>query len=133
MLANTIRKLWNDEGGFVVSADLILISTILVIGVLVGLVTLRDQVVQEFGDLATAVGNLNQSYSFAGSTVTFTDRKGTSDTGDDEDLTFTVAGSSFADKTDLGETGTDEGSNTDPPNAAPAGIDLSVLVTAGEG
>ena len=56
MLASTIRKIWNDEGGFVVSADLILISTILVIGVLVGLVTLRDQVVQEFGDLATAVG-----------------------------------------------------------------------------
>jgi len=133
MLGNTIRKLWSDDAAFVVSADLILISTILVIGVLVGLVTLRDQVVQELGDLATAVGNLNQSYSFAGSTVTVTDRKGTATTDDDEDLTFTVAGSSFADKTDLGETGTDEGANTDPPNAAPAGIDLSVGATTGEG
>lgn len=120
MLASTIRKIWNDEGGFVVSADLILISTILVIGVLVGLVTLRDQVVQEFGDLATAVGNLNQSYSFSGASITFAGE------------TFTVAGSSFADKTDLGETGEDEGSNTDPPNAAPAGINLSVPATPGE-
>jgi len=91
-----------------------------VIGVLVGLVTLRDQVVQEVGDMATAVGNLNQSYSFSGATITF------------GGSTFTVAGSSFADMTDLGETGTNEGSNTDPPNAAPAGIDLSVAATTGE-
>lgn len=120
MLGNTMRKLWNDEAGFIVSADLILISTILVIGVLVGLVTLRDQVVQELGDLATAVGNLNQSYSFAGATITF------------DGSTFTVAGSSFADKTDLGEGPGDEGSNTDPPGAAPAGINLSVTATSGE-
>lgn len=133
MPSKTIQELWRDDAAFVVSADLILISTILVIGVLVGLVTLRDQVVQELGDLATAVGNLNQSYSFAGSTVTVTDRKGTSDPDDDEELTFTVAGSSFADMTDLGETGTDEGDNTDPPNAEPAGIDLSVAATTGEG
>jgi len=121
MLGNTIRKLWSDDAGFVVSADLILISTILVIGVLVGLVTLRDQVVQELGDMATAVGNLNQSYSFAGATITF------------GGSTFTVAGSSFEDMTDFGETGTNEGDNTDPPGAAPMGIDLSVAATVGEG
>lgn len=130
MLGNTIRKLWSDDAAFVVSADLILISTILVIGVLVGLVTLRDQVVQELGDLATAVGNLNQSYSFAAHTVTLTVNEGDPD---EETFTFTVAGSSFADMTDLGETGTDEGANTDPPNAEPAGINLSVGATTGEG
>jgi hypothetical protein len=119
MLSNTIRKFWNDEAGFIVSADLILISTILVIGVLVGLVTLRDQVVQEFGDMATAVGNLNQSYSFSGATITF------------DGSTFTVAGSNFLDASDFCETGTGE-NNPDPPGAAPAGINLSVGATAGE-
>ena len=31
------RKLWNDEAGFVVSAELVLIATILVLGMIVGL------------------------------------------------------------------------------------------------
>ena len=66
MLKSTAEKLWGDESGFIVSTDLILISSILVIGLLVGLVSLRDQIVQELGDVAVAVGNLNQSYSFAG-------------------------------------------------------------------
>ena len=59
-----LKKLWADEAGFVVSSELVLIGTILVIGVTVGLTTLRDQVVQELGDLAISLGNINQSYSF---------------------------------------------------------------------
>lgn len=104
--------LWGDESGFVVSSDLILISSVLVIGLLVGLVSIRDQIVQELGDMAVAVGNLNQSYSFAGHNVTFAS------------FTFTVAGSNFADASDFGENGTGE-ANTDPPNSEPAGIEVS--------
>ncbi|MCU0874361.1 MAG: hypothetical protein MUE50_18665 [Pirellulaceae bacterium] len=93
MLKSTTEKLWGDESGFIVSADLLLISSILVIGLLVGLVSLRDQIVQELGDVAVAVGNLNQSYSFAGQTVAF----GT--------FVFTVAGSNFTDESDFCEDG----------------------------
>jgi hypothetical protein len=89
-------ELWGDESGFIVSTDLVLISSILVIGMLVGLVSLRDQVVQELGDVAVAVGNLNQSYSFGAVTVAF------------GGYTFTVAGSEFADASDFCEIGTGE-------------------------
>lgn len=109
MFNNTSKRLWGDESGVVVSTDLILVSSILVIGLLVGLTSLRDQIVQELGDTAVAVGNLNQSYSFAGSTVTFVDDNGTpGNPGDDITYTFTAAGSNFTDTTDTGETGSGE-------------------------
>jgi hypothetical protein len=63
-----MMKLWNDEAGFVVSAELVLIATILVLGMIVGLVSVRDQVVQELGDVALAFARINQSYSFSGIT-----------------------------------------------------------------
>ena len=63
-----VQRLWNDEAGFIVSAELVLIATVLVIGMLVGLVTIRDQVVQELGDVADAFSEIDQSYSFSGVT-----------------------------------------------------------------
>lgn len=63
-----MKKLWSDEAGFIVSAELVLIATILVLGMIVGLVSVRDQVVQELGDIALAIGVINQSYSFSGIT-----------------------------------------------------------------
>lgn len=109
MSSRIIKQLWGDESGFVVSTDLVLVSTILVIGLIVGLVSVRDQIAQEFGDMAVAVGNLNQSYSFAAHSVTYVDDNGTpGNTGDDVSYTFTSAGSSFDDETDIGETGSDE-------------------------
>ncbi len=62
------RRLWSEEAGFVVSSDLTLIASILVLGMLVGLVSVRDQAMQELGDLAAAITSTNQSYSFAGVT-----------------------------------------------------------------
>jgi len=109
MFSSTAKQLWDDESGFVVSTDLILISSILVIGLLVGLVSVRDQIVQELGDMAVAVGNLNQSYSFAAHAVTYVDDNGTpGNPGDDVTYTFTAAGSSFTDTTDIGEVGSQE-------------------------
>jgi len=60
------RKLWNDEAGFVVSAELVLIATIVVIGLVVGLTSLRNQVVQELVDVGQAIGSMSQSYALAG-------------------------------------------------------------------
>ncbi len=60
------NRLWNDEAGFVVSTELILIATVLVIGMLVGLATLRDQVVQELADVAAAISDVDQSYAYTG-------------------------------------------------------------------
>ena len=88
------RRLWEDDLGFVVSAELILVATILVLGMIVGLVSLRDQVVQELGDVAAAFSQLNQSYSFSGITG----------------HTSTTAGSQFIDFTDFCDTPIDAAS-----------------------
>ncbi len=63
-----MSRLWKDQAGFVVSADLLLISSILVLGLLVGLASLRDQIVQELGDVGAAVAILQQGYSWSGVT-----------------------------------------------------------------
>lgn len=60
------NKLWNDEAGFIVSIELILIATIAVIGLIAGMASVRDAVVSELSDVAGAVQDLNQSYTFNG-------------------------------------------------------------------
>jgi len=63
MVTRTVGALWRDQRGFVMSAELVLYATIAVIGLIVGLATYREAVVQELGDTAAAVGALNQSYA----------------------------------------------------------------------
>ena len=63
---NAFRKLWSDDAGFIVSAELVLVATILVIGMIVGLTSLRNQVVQELVDCGQAIGSMSQSYTLAG-------------------------------------------------------------------
>lgn len=60
-----IKRLWNDEAGFVVSAELILISTIAVLGLIVALDTVRNAVTSELSDVAGALQDVNQSYEWA--------------------------------------------------------------------
>ncbi len=60
----TIRNLWKDERGFIISAEMVTIATLVVCGVIVGFSTVRDAVVNELNDLANALNSLNQSYSF---------------------------------------------------------------------
>ena len=54
------------QGGFVLTSELVLIVTILVIGMTVGLVSMRDSMTAEMHDVAEAIGNLDQSYAFNG-------------------------------------------------------------------
>lgn len=61
-----VKRLWSDEAGFIVSAELILIATIVVIGLLVGLAAVRDGIVSELSDVAGALQDVNQSYSIDG-------------------------------------------------------------------
>ncbi len=61
-----LQQLLNDESGFIVSAELVLIATLLVIGLIVGLSEVQHAVVAELNDVADAIGELNQCYSFSG-------------------------------------------------------------------
>lgn len=58
------NSLWNDDAGFIVSIELILIATITVIGLIVGFTVVRDAVVSELSDVAGAIQDLNHDYSF---------------------------------------------------------------------
>jgi Flp pilus assembly pilin Flp len=59
-------RFWREEHGAIVSAEIMLVATILVIGVIVGLSALRDSVVTELADVAQAIANVSQSYSYSG-------------------------------------------------------------------
>ena len=61
---NILNALKNDENGFVVSAELVLVGTILVLGMIVGLTELSYNVNQELEDLGSGIGAINQTYYF---------------------------------------------------------------------
>ena len=61
-----MRKLMNDEAGFVISAELVLVLTIAVLAMVVGLAAVRDAVVQELNDLSHAFGAVSQSTNVTG-------------------------------------------------------------------
>lgn len=63
-MRNLAQRLWQDDAGFVVSTELVLVATLLVIGITVGQSTLRDAVISELADTADAINQINQSYSF---------------------------------------------------------------------
>jgi type II secretory pathway pseudopilin PulG len=63
-----LKRLWGDDRGFVVSTELVLLATVAVIGLLVGMAAVRDGVISELSDVAGAVQDVNQSYSYDGIT-----------------------------------------------------------------
>ena len=65
-MATLAVKLWADEAGFIVSAELVLVSTILILGMVVGMSEVSFAVNQEMEDVASAFGSVNQSYRYAG-------------------------------------------------------------------
>lgn len=65
-MTQLFTSLLNDEAGFIVSAELILISTIVILGLVAGLSEISFAVNNELEDVASAVGSLNQSFYVAG-------------------------------------------------------------------
>lgn len=59
-------KFWEDEAGAVVSAELVAVSTVAVVGGTVGLTQLRTSVNRELEEMAFSVRSLDQSYSVPG-------------------------------------------------------------------
>ncbi len=111
-MKNLVMRLWRDEAGFVVSTELILIATILVIGVITGLVTIRDAVVTELADVADAISEVNQSYVWGGITA----------------HCATTSGSTFVDQTDFCETPGGGRSGDQDPAAGAQCVDICLGV-----
>jgi len=64
------RQFWSDQEGSVSPFATVLMVTILVIGIIPGISTLRDHIVQNYGDVAVALESLDQSYSYTVNGVT---------------------------------------------------------------
>jgi Flp pilus assembly pilin Flp len=58
----TLKSLLNDENGFIVSAELIIVATIVVLSMVVGLSEISFSVNNELEDVGSAVGTMNQSF-----------------------------------------------------------------------
>jgi len=112
-----IKRMWNDEAGFVVSAELILIATIAVLGLIVALDTVRNAITSEMSDVAGAIQDVDQSYAYSNVTG----------------HSSHVAGSDFLDAKDFCDTVDDNAAIDDNCVVHPgltnqeAGLQLSVL------
>jgi len=62
-LLNALRQ---DEHGVILSAEIVIVGTVLVIGLMTGLACLQKSVNSELGDFAKAIDSIDQSYSFSG-------------------------------------------------------------------
>lgn len=83
--------------GFATTSELLLITTVLVIGLIAGWVTVRNSVNAELEDFAEAAGDVNQSHAFAG---VLNDNNAAS-----------TSGSLFADASDEFAADSDDGNN----------------------
>ncbi len=116
-----LKKFWNDEAGFVVTVEMILVATVLVIGLVAGLAMLRDAVLAELGDTAQAFGAMDQSYSVGGANY---------------DAVASSAGSDYLDVADGSDQLAADGAPLDGAGAAgiiiaPATADVSAFTAEG--
>jgi len=58
-----LQKLLRDESGAVVSAEIVIVATVGVLALVAGWEAVSTLVATELGDIANAVGSMNQSYS----------------------------------------------------------------------
>jgi hypothetical protein len=62
-----VVKVWNDDcGSSLVTSEILFLFAILVLGVISGLVAVRQALLSELVETAQALLALNQSYSFSG-------------------------------------------------------------------
>ena len=60
-----LKCLWQDEHGVILSTEIVIVGSVLVVGLITGMANLQQAVNGEMEDLAGAIGSLNQSYSYS--------------------------------------------------------------------
>ena len=65
-MTNLMMNLMNDEAGFIVSAELVLVSSIAVLAMIVGLSEVALNINNELEDVGSAFGAINQTYCVKG-------------------------------------------------------------------
>ena len=105
-MKNLMKSFIADEAGVIVSTEIILVVLLLVLGLIAGMASLRDQVAQELGDLGEAINALDASYEFVAPVYT---GEGSSE----------GSGGPATEYSDDGDA-----NNTQAPNTAPEGMIL---------
>lgn len=128
----TLNQKLRKQGGFVVTGELLLITVILTIGLIVGLVNVRDAANAELSDVAEAFGALDQSYQINGiqnsqnsAAIAFQSWSDADDSfaGDDVGWSYTHASSGFATYVPLNNEGALNGDGDVQPGTG--GINLN--------
>ncbi|HVS38941.1 MAG TPA: hypothetical protein VMS17_25510 [Gemmataceae bacterium] len=68
-MQSLIAKLWTDDRGAVVSAEVVLVISLTVIGIIPGLVALRNAENASLADIGNALLAVQTSFSFAGFSI----------------------------------------------------------------
>ncbi|HZT81259.1 MAG TPA: hypothetical protein VFA26_13605 [Gemmataceae bacterium] len=61
-----VKELWGDDVGALLATEWVVVATILVLGIIPGLVAIRQGNLAELTDVSNALLSLNQSYNFTG-------------------------------------------------------------------
>jgi Flp pilus assembly pilin Flp len=65
-MRQTLRKLWNDDQGALIATEWLFIATIMVIGLVIGLVYIRNAVTSKLSEFAQAIIWINVGYQYPG-------------------------------------------------------------------
>ena len=65
-MKNLLATLWNDDRGALLAMEYLFVATILVIGIVVGLVNVREAINVELTELGNAILALSQGYTISG-------------------------------------------------------------------
>ena len=95
MFFHTVKQLVDDDTGFIISAELVIVLTIAVLAMLVGLHEVAVAINTELNDLSNAFGAMSQTYAYTG----FTGSNGVQ-SGLQAKAKSTVNGSAFNDAVD---------------------------------
>jgi len=87
-----LRSLWSDDCGALIATEWVFVATILILGIITGLVAVRQAVISELTEFAQAVMALSQLFSFAGQSNCLASTAGSQAT----DSTNTITASSVA-------------------------------------
>jgi hypothetical protein len=68
-VAKLFRRLWDDDLGALLATEWVVIATIMILGLIPGLIAVRQGTLSELTEFANATMALNQSYSFSGQSI----------------------------------------------------------------
>jgi len=67
-MKSMLKRLWSDDQGALIAMEFLFVATILVIGIIVGLSSVKNAVNAELTELANAILALSQGYTISGQT-----------------------------------------------------------------